>query len=762
MSMTDDVTDTDDPQAEPGDSRPWLAMIESAEKAFASYQSTADRIDKLYADLDQMKSATRDREFALFWSNIQVIGPSIYARPPVPVVTPKFKDRRPIYRVSSELLERCSIVAFDMAGIDETMLLLRDDLAITARGSPWVRYETEGESETEAERVVIEHIDRKDFLHEPARKWCEVGWVARRAWLTREEMRKRFRGTSGDAYQTADYAVQSEARDRGAADHREKCGVWEIWSKTEDKVVWVAPGCDVVLDEGEPHLKLEGFFPCPKPAYGTLQRRSLIPVPDMVYYKDQLEEINDLTRRIHALSWAIKVRGFYAGGGDLGDAIERAIRDVDDERLLIPVPALQALMQGGGDPIVWMPLEMIAATIQGLIELRRQIIDDVYQIMGLSDIMRGSTEAQETLGAQQLKQQNGSVRVRDKQNELIRVARDLVRIAAEIMAEEFDRDTLIDMAQMEIPTEADINRQIKALEKQAREQFEAQMDQVEQGQADPQAVEQMQQQVVAQIAPQIQKLGETPTVEAVMEFLKDQKLRPFVLDIETDSTVMPDEMAEKASRAELMGVFGQSITSLMPLLQAGDQGAALAGEMLKFALGPYRVGRQLEGVIDDFIDAAPQIAEQMRQQDEGSENEELAAAQMRLAEAEVMKAQAQTAKVEADAMGKQQDMQLRATEAQARAQADQQRLALELEDTKGKLAETEARITKIYAEVEAMGLKAELDRRTADREDVKTVADITSRQQQEQRAAAESARSAQMGERQQTLAERQAIKPEGD
>src|SRR6185312_2201646 len=204
-------------------------------------------------------------------------------------------------------------------------------------------------------------------------------------------------------------------------------------------------GVDVLLDEGAPHLKLEGFFPCPKPAYATVQRGSLIPVPDMLYYKDQLEEINELTGRIAALSQALKVRGFYpAGNGEAGDAIEAAIKSVDDRQVMVPISNWAAFGGTGGDLIVWLPIDMIATTLQGLVELRKQLIDDVYQIMGLSDIMRGSTDAKETLGAQQLKSQYGSVRIRDKQSELVRIARDLVRIAAEIMAENFSTQTLLD------------------------------------------------------------------------------------------------------------------------------------------------------------------------------------------------------------------------------------------------------------------------------------------------------------------------------
>ena len=36
------------------------------------------------------------------------------------------------------------------------------------------------------QKVCIEHLDRSDFCHEPARKWSEVGWVAGGFWMTKE------------------------------------------------------------------------------------------------------------------------------------------------------------------------------------------------------------------------------------------------------------------------------------------------------------------------------------------------------------------------------------------------------------------------------------------------------------------------------------------------------------------------------------------------------------------------------------------------
>lgn len=750
----------DEDLPEKGKSQGWLDKIEDAEKKLQDWQDASDNIDKAYASLTQLRNSVRDREFQLFWSNIQVMGPSIYARPPVPVVTPKFKDRRPLYRNASELLERACVVSFDMSDIDDSMIALRDDLTIVGRGAAWVRYDSE-----DGDKVCYEHVDRKDFLHEPARKWSEVDWVARRAWLTHDEMEDRF---GEDEAFHVDYQTRAEEK----LSRAQKCGVWEIWCKSENKVVWVTEGYDKTLDEGEPHLKLQGFFPCPRPAYATVERRTLVPVPDMLIYKDQLEEVNDLTKRIHALADSIKVRGFYSGAGDVGEAIERAMKLTDDEQVLIPVPNMQSLMQGGGEPIMWMPLDVIASTITGLIELRRQIIDDVYQIIGLSDIMRGSTMANETLGAQQLKQQNGSHRVRDKQNELVRLARDLVRIGAEIMAEEFSQDALVEMAQMDMPTKSELSKQIRDMEAAASEELEALMEKaqeaaqgaMQQAQGmDPQQAQQAmqqaqqqfqqkQQEIIAKWQPQIAKARETVTIDAVMEFLKDEKLRPFVLDIETDSTIYPDEMQEKQSRQEFMGAFASSMQSLIPMFQMGPEAISVAGGVFKFALSPYRVGRELEGLIDDFVDQAPGIAERL--QAEGGDSDELAQANMALAQAEMKKAEAAVAKVQADTQGKQQEMQLKAAEAQAKVQQDQQKFSLEVEQTKGSIAETEAKIEKIFAEIQKMGVDAQNATRTQDRDDVKAIADIQGREQDRAMSAQDQQRQAIESERNNARADR--------
>ena len=145
------------PAIEPEKATAWLNMLRESEKAFEEYNYACDNIEKLYANLEILRSLTRDRQFNLFWANLEILKPSIYAKAPVPVVVPKFKDRRPLYQTTSELLERCSVVAFDITRINDLLMLVRDDLATTGRGVAWCRYEPVDEDKDKSEYVCVDH-----------------------------------------------------------------------------------------------------------------------------------------------------------------------------------------------------------------------------------------------------------------------------------------------------------------------------------------------------------------------------------------------------------------------------------------------------------------------------------------------------------------------------------------------------------------------------------------------------------------------------
>lgn len=742
-----------------------LDQLSHAEDVMREWNDWCDTIDDRFSLHGTLSNVITDdwtdQRYDLLWSSMEVVKPAVYTKAPQPVASPRFSNKTRLLSTTSEMLERCICTSFDQGDINDVMLEIRDDLVMTNRGVIWVRQD--------GQKVCYEQIDRKDFRHGPARKWQDVPWVARRGWMTETEVEDRFDLTR-DELDSVFFQIRKDQGNRDATDLSHVAGVWEVWHKADDRVYWVVEGCDFILEDAAPHQKLERFFPCPKPAYGTLRRRTLVPIPDYFRYAPMLHQVNDLTRRIYDLLAWVKMIGLVPGGGDVSEAITAAFREHSDDTIIIPVPA--ASFSNGGNFVQWIPIAELAQAIQGLLEARDKIIQDFYQLSGISDIMRGATEAQETLGAQQLKSQYGSVRVRDKINELQRVARDAARIGAEIISENFTQDTIMDMAMMDLPTKREVDKAIRDAEKAADTDMKAltkELKEAAEAGADPQELQgqlqQKQQEIFEKYAPILRDSANAVTIDAVMELLRKDKSRGFQIDIATDSTVLTDEMTEKQQRAELMAVVNQSIASAPAAAQMGKEVLALWGGMFKFSVGPYKAGREIDALVDDVVDNAEQIAAAMAPEE--GEGQELAAANMKLAEAEMAKAQAQTAKVTADAQGKMQDLQLRFVEAQEKAKNDQQAFAAEMEKLRAEVELKAAQTTKTYAEIEAMGGKAAIDAGRLELDAAKAAADVTSKRMEQEQRAQDSARNAAMGERQQafneqsgdrqmTLAERQA------
>jgi hypothetical protein len=167
-------------------------------------------------------------------------------------------------------------------------------------------------------------------------------------------------------------------------------------------------------------------------------------------------------------------------------------------------------------------------------------------------------------------------------------------------------------------------------------------------------------QMLAQAQQQIQsgqdtitKIGQRPNIDQVLTFLHDYRLRSFVLDIETDSTIIVDEQAEKASRAEFMGMLAQLIPQLTQMLTAIPSTGDFCGQVLKFACAPYRAGRSLDGAIDDLIQMMAAKADEPRGDDPTTATNKTAI------QIEQMKQQRQAEKDRADTSLKQQELQMR-------------------------------------------------------------------------------------------------------
>lgn len=592
----------------------WTREIRRAEKHFREkFWPAADKLYKLYAR--QGEENDGKKKFAMLWSNTEVLKPSVYARPPVPQVSRRYRDRDPVGRLAADLLERACSYEFERMNLDNVLRSVRDDLLLPGRGVAWLRYEADIDDmeQVTGHRVVCDYIHYKQFIHGPARRWEEVPWVSKITFMSDEEGKERFgkawKGVELD--NKADSTSDTDStKDPALVDAQEaKATVYEIWCKTKKKVIWVAKSAPQVLGMDDPLLDFENFFPCPKPVYATLTNNSLLPTPDYKYYQDQAQEIDALTNRIDKMMDGLKVVGFYPAGaeGDVSEAIAKALSP-NTQNQMIPVASWAAFGErGGSNAIIWLPIRDIAETIKACVELRNQIIQDVYQITGISDILRGSTEASETATAQSIKAQWGSVRIRDRQQEMVRFARDITRMACEIIAEHFDPVYLTKMANMELAPPPQ-----PPMMPPPQPTGDPQQDQMAQ-----QQMQAMQQQ--AQQAMQAWQ-AEKAKYDEAFAILADDRLRGFRIDIETDSTIQPDEDAEKQRRTEFVTAIGGLIQQAVPLVQQVPEMAGLVKETLLFTARGFRAGRQLEDSIEQTMQSIEDRLKQMAQQPQQDPN----------------------------------------------------------------------------------------------------------------------------------------------
>ncbi len=589
----------------------WLGRIERAERAMEPWRTRARKIVERYRD--ERAAEASERRYALLWANVETVGPAIYAQAPTPVVASRWKDGDPVTRLAAECLERCLAFLVEQSDLDGVLDLVKLDWQLSGRGTAWVRYSARLEGTPTAEEVEaadgqaerltgetieVDHVAWEDFGHGPGRTWREVEFVWRRVFLSREQLVERFGEDRGKQIK-----LDHRSEGMGEAEPAEKACIYEVWDKVGRQTLWLSrSGPKEFLDERSEMYRLGGFFPCPMPLYATLGNDRLIPVPDFVYYQDQAEEIDQLTGRIAKLSEALKMAGVYAGEEKeaLGRLLQRGV-----ENTLVPVESWAAWADKGGVKglIEWLPVDMVIQVLTGCYEARRQLIEDVYQITGISDIVRGASDPRETLGAQRLKGQWGALRIRDRQAEMQRFARDIVRIMGELVAEHFGPDTLAAMSGMKLPTRQELAMREQAAALQAQQ---AAMVAAQTGQALPPP---------PQPAPE-------PTWEDVVERLRDDPARRFSMEIETDSTIAADEDAEKARRTEFVTAVGGLLQQSLPVVQAAPEAAPMIGEMLRFVTRGFRAGRQLEDAIEKFVEAAVARAAQPPQPPQPSPKEQ--------------------------------------------------------------------------------------------------------------------------------------------
>jgi regulator of protease activity HflC (stomatin/prohibitin superfamily) len=738
----------------------WNDELELSRKAkgFDQWHKRSERIVKRYRaerpDVSENSDNLEGARFNILWSNVQTLLPALFAKAPKPVVERRYLDRDEVGRTASVILERTLSYELDdgtyLSGLKKGVL----DRLLPGRGVVWIRYEPKftpmpgktQEAASEApiaagatsqervgasvaddrpeagpqevtsdapieqvadESVVVDYIDWRDFMTSPARTWEEVWWVGKRVYMTREELVKRF-GPVGKEV-TLDWSpVETSSSARGQISEgdtkQRRAKVWEIWNKQVRRVYWMAESYkERLLDEKDDPLGLESFWPVPKPLFATLTNDSLIPVPDYVEYEDQAQELDDLTTRITNLVKTIKACGVYDASVS---ELQRMFKEGFENELVPCDNMAEFSSKAGANGMghIWMlPIKDMAETLIQLYDARERTKQVLYEVTGISDIVRGASQGgAKTATEQRIKGQFASMRLNDMQAEVARFARDTLRIMGEIIAEHFDPMTLFE---------------ISGFEQYAKEQWPPEVPD-----APPMAPMMghnggppLDQPAPAAIAPPsavgapvpgpasssgggqmpmgmmapppdpqmlaMQKAADM--FKKAVALLRNDKLRGFRIDIETDSIIEPDQQQMQQARTELMGAISQFLPQAVAAGAQSPELKPLLARLLMFFLRGFKASRDIESAFEQFIDdmtrdaAKPkppppptpdQIKAEMMREQQANENKRM--------EAQALMDQQN---FEREQQAKQMDAQLAQQQAQQQFELEQQKQAAEIQ-----------------------------------------------------------------------------------
>ena len=394
---------------------------------------------------------------------------------------------------------------------------------------------------------------------------------------------------------------------------------WEIWDKSTRRVVFIDDEGCVLMKVDDP-LGLSEFFCSPTPIQPISLNGRLMPINPFAIYRTLAEDLDTAVRRKNKLVSAMKVRGWY---GMAQKDLEAVLNLEDDEFSPVNDPEVWAQAGGIDKAIAFWPLEKFIAAIQQLDRAIEQYKQWIYEITGISDIVRGASVASETATAQNIKSQWGSLRIQKMQRLMERCARDLFVMMAEIIPSKFSYETLEEMTGIEIlPRPED----------------------------------------------EPEKLQEK---QAVMDLMKRKLSSYYRIDVESDSTVRADLTRQKQEVSEFLQGASAYFGAVAPLVQQGAMPAEAAVEIFAATARMFNLGKSVEDTLEKMIAQAKAMAQQAEQAknapQEPSPEQQAMQAKMQ-GEQQAMQAQAAAKQqdMEHKAQLHQFDMQARQAEAEAR------------------------------------------------------------------------------------------------
>lgn len=509
----------------------WLERIQAAQKREHYWREEANKATLAYTGEDGPDDTSNRLAFNILHSNVETIIPAVYNSTPAPDIRRRFRDDDPVAKATAQILERAISVQIDDGALDAEIEAAAQDSYVAGRGIWRVRFE----DENGFQRISFEAVSWRDYAEGPAKRWRDVPWIAFRLALTKE-------GSDGIAdpailqaqTQAPDYKYEGEARD--------DVEVWEVWERASACIYFVRASDGVLLKKVKDPLNLSGFFPIPEPVQPVTITGRRMPVNPYSVYRELAEELDTLTKRIRGISKGLKVRGATLSG-EIAQDIEQWASSGDNE--IVAVRGVEAFAQAGGldKAISWWPIEQAVNVLRELVAQREQTKQAIYEITGISDIVRGASDSSETATAQQIKTQWGSLRIKKMQRDIERCVRETFNMMAELIATKFTPETLQQISGIEVTPE-------------------------------------------------------------IIELLSSPVQRVYRVDVESDSTVRGDVGRMQGEMNSFMQGVAQYIQAVGQAVMAGQIPKDVAMEFLASFARTFKLGRQAEDALDRWLEEA--------------------------------------------------------------------------------------------------------------------------------------------------------------
>lgn len=625
----------------------WKTEVTKAEKEFDQFHTRGRSTVRRYKDeRDAVDSV--DKKFNIFTANVGIMQSSLYAKIPKVKVGRRFEQNMDdVARVASMMLQNCVMQDIDEpeCDFDQVMRDAVEDRLVPGMGTAWVRMETETE-EREMEEVLdpingtvvqeaatyevvtrqavmLEHVFWEDFLYSPCRTWKERRWVGRRVYMDKDALVKRFGQEKADKIPLDHNPKgQESASNEPQNEVFQKAIIYEIWDRQKRQVLWLSKGFEELLDERDDPLHLEDFEPCPKPLFALTTTSNCVPVNDYVIFQDQYNELDQVNNRISLLVQACKVVGCY---DQTATGLQRMLQE-GSENTLIPVDNWAMFAEKGGlkGAVDWLPLNVVIQALEKLRQSRDDIKGQIYELTGISDIVRGNTKASETLGAQNIKAQFASARIQKLQNEVARFAQDILRLKAEMICRHVTPEQILQMSN-----------------------FAHYLDG-----------------------------RDAPLVHAALKLLKGNHEKfKWRVNVQVDSLAQADYTQDKADKVEFTNAVATFLQSAATTMKAIPESAPILFETLKYVVSGFKGAQELEGVIDSTLG---QIMEKIKNPPPPPPNPQVEKAKVDM--------QVATQKAGIDQQSKQQDMQIKREEFQMDAAARERELQQQAQEHQQEMA----------------------------------------------------------------------------